>query len=600
MKINIAAAALCATVSLPVAAIMSAEPYAYTFDDIKYWVGNGTNRCAIVVDFNDGEVGNRSFAWGYRWNGNAPSMKAILDEITTNDPRLKMFASTSEYGSFIEAFAYDVDGDGGTFSRVWNANTYAYDFVKSDDDDIFPPLVSNSDVDAQTGNYVYTGTSWMLLYGTGDAFGDVAFAETPNGADFTNPLNGEWYCWRICAYESVSDPDWNFVSYDCDITSPYVPVVVPYTFSMDNIRFWVGNGTNECVVVIDFNDGSVEESSFAWGYRWNGTAPSVKAILDEITACDPRLKMIVSTSEYGSFIEAFAYDADGDGGTFSRVWNADTSAYDFVKSDDDDIFTPLVSNSDVDAQTGNYVYTGTSWMLLCGIGDAFGDVAFAETPNGADFTNPQNGEWYCWRICTYESVSDSNWNFVSYDCDIYSPYVAVAAYPSDAVAAALPKVGFSAYASLDAAFDAARGGGAVTLPAESSVDAATKTVTVGTAADETLQTYVVPVHFDMSVSGSAVSLALNAAATPTLTAADPGEEPPFAVSDTTVTVVPGNVINGLYYGLAVSTNLTDGFSAPTEWVRAENGRVVLEKAKSAAATGEFYKVRVSDVDETAK
>ena len=270
------------------------------------------------------------------------------------------------------------------------------------------------------------------------------------------------------------------------------------------------------------------------------------------------------------------------------------------KSDDDDIFTPLESNSDVDAQTGNYVYTGTSWMLLSGIGDAFGDVAFAETPNGADFTNPQNGEWYCWRICTYESVSDSNWNFVSYDCDIYSPYVAVAAYPSDAVAAALPKVGFSAYASLDAAFDAARGGGAVTLPAESSVNAETKTVTVGTAADETLQTYEVPAYFDMNVSNGAVSLALNAAATPTLAAADSGEEPSFAVSDTTVTVVPGNVIDGLYYGLAVSTNLTDGFSAPTEWVRANNGRVVLEKTKNAAAQGEFYKVRVSDIDETAK
>ena len=164
----------------------------------------------------------------------------------------------------------------------------------------------------------------------------------------------------------------------------------------------------------------------------------------------------------------------------------------------------------------------------------------------------------------------------------------------------MPKVGFSAYASLDAAFDAARGGGAVTLPAESSVNAETKTVTVGTAADETLQTYEVPAYFDMNVSNGAVSLALNAAATPTLAAADSGEEPSFAVSDTTVTVVPGNVIDGLYYGLAVSTNLTDGFSAPTEWVRANNGRVVLEKTKNAAAQGEFYKVRVSDIDETAK
>ena len=138
------------------------------------------------------------------------------------------------------------------------------------------------------------------------------------------------------------------------------------------------------------------------------------------------------------------------------------------------------------------------------------------------------------------------------------------------------------------------------LPVQSSVDTATKTITVGTAADETLQTYEVPAYFDMAVSGDAVKLTLNATATPTLTAAVSEEEPPFTVSDTTVTVIPGNVIDGLYYGLAVSTDLASGFSAPTEWVRAENGKVVLEKAKDAAVSGEFYKVRVSDIDESAK
>ena len=239
-------------------------------------------------------------------------------------------------------------------------------------------------------------------------------------------------------------------------------------------------------------------------------------------------------------------------------------------------------------------------MQLYGTGTSFADVTFTETPNGVDLMNPQDGEWYCWRLCPYVSTYDSAWNFLNYFCDVGSAYIAVAAYPSETCAASLPKVGFSTYASLDAAFDAARGGGSVKLPEQASVDAQAKTVTIGTAADETLQTYEVPAYFDMAVSGDAVKLTLNAAATPTLAAEVPGEEPPFTVSDTTVTVIPGNVIDGLYYGLAVSTDLTAKFSEPTEWVRAENGRVVLEKAKNAAASGEFYKVRVSDVDESAK
>ena len=370
--------------------------------------------------------------------------------------------------------------------------------------------------------------------------------------------------------------------------------------TFDNIKYWMGNGTNKCVVVVDFNDGETGDRSFAWGFRWNGVAPKVKAILDEITAKDKRLKMFASSSEYGTFIDAFAYDADGDGGTFERVWNSSTYVYDHVKSDADDIFPALESNSFIDEQTGNYVYSGTSWMLLSGTGDSFEEIDFVETPNGADLTTPENNEWICWRICTYDSIYDSYWNPIGYYCNTYSAYVAVAAYPSDTAAAVLPTVGFSTFANLDAAFDAARGGGSVKLPEQSSVDMVTKTVTVGTVEDETLQTYEVPAYFDMNISAGAVSLMLNEKATPTLMVTGLTEESPFTVSDTTVTIVPGNVIDGLYYGLSVSTNLTVGFSVPTEWVRAGNGRVVLEKTKNTAVTGEFYKVRVSDVDESEK
>ena len=40
---------------------------AFTRDDIHYWVGEGANRCAVVIDW--GSEG-RSLAWGYKWRGN--------------------------------------------------------------------------------------------------------------------------------------------------------------------------------------------------------------------------------------------------------------------------------------------------------------------------------------------------------------------------------------------------------------------------------------------------------------------------------------------------------------------------------------------------
>lgn len=412
------------------AALMVSTPaWGFSFNDIKCWVGNGTNQCAVVVDFNDGGDGSRSFAWGYRWNGDAPNVKAILDEITVYDTRLKMFASSSQFGSYIEAFAYDADGDGGTFEHVWNNETYTYDFVKSDVDDIFPATEDVYSFDSVTSNHVYTGVAWMQLAGTGTAFEDVAFADTPNGVDYTIPENGQWICWRLCSYESVSDSNWNPIGYECDETSPYVPVAAVRAFGMANIQSWLGHGTNSCVLVIDFNDDSAEKCSFAWGYRWNGESPSVKSILDEITTIDRRLKIFASASEYGAFIEAFAYDVDGDGGTFERIWNGETYAYDHVKSDADDLFPATVSESSVDPVTGNYVYSGTSWMQLYGTGTMFDDVSFVETPNGVDYTCPENGQWICWRICPYLSEYDAEWNPAGYECNTDSAHLPTAAEP---------------------------------------------------------------------------------------------------------------------------------------------------------------------------
>ena len=349
-------------------------------------------------------------------------------------------------------------------------------------------------------------------------------------------------------------------------------------------------------MVVDFNDGSVENCSFAWGYRWNGEAPSMTEIMQEITAADKRLKMFASSGQWGSFIDAFGYDADGDGGTFTL------SGY--VKSDDDDIFPAIATTYDTDEGTGNTVESGNGWMLLCGTGPTFSDVSFTTTPSGMDYTYPEDGQWICWRVCPYVTLWDAGGNYIDYSDDISSEYMPVAAYPSAARAATIPKVGHSSYANLEAAFVASRGGGSVTLPEVSSVDTGTKTVTVGTAEDGTLQTYVVPAYFDMAVSGSSVRLSLNAAATPTVAALpkpNDGDAPkPIEVGANKVTVVPSNVIDGLYYGLAVSKDINSDFAAPTEWVRAVNGTVVLERERSAGATCEFYRVRVSDADEAAR
>lgn len=58
-----------------------------SFDDILYWAGSGTNRAALVLQWNDG-LAPASVVWGFRWNGTATGMdmlRAIAGESLISD-----------------------------------------------------------------------------------------------------------------------------------------------------------------------------------------------------------------------------------------------------------------------------------------------------------------------------------------------------------------------------------------------------------------------------------------------------------------------------------------------------------------------------------
>lgn len=366
--------------------------------------------------------------------------------------------------------------------------------------------------------------------------------------------------------------------------------------SFEDIRYWIGEGTNRIAVIFDFHDGSKPQTSFAWGYRWNGTATNMTEIVGQISALDPRLHAFISTSTYGSFVDAFGYDLDDDGGTFERVYNSEIQATASVASDEDDIFPSPESYSGIDDE-GHFVYMGTSWLQLWGTGESLTDVGWAMTPNGIDGTFPTNGQWVCWRFGDYSTTYGDmeTWEVIDEGYWFEPINATYAAIPGAARRAVLPAVGNVYYASLKAAFDAARGGREIALPAAATVDGASRTITVGETSSGDSQSYQWPEWYDLVQNGSSVSLTLNAVATPTFTADPASAMKPFSVDGDKVTVVPGNVIDGLYYGLLSATDLAKGFSEPKIWVRAENGSVVLEAAK--AGTSGFYKVKVSDAAE---
>jgi len=80
-----------------------------TLDDIPTWIGSGSNRAGLVIDWGD----SRSpIAWGYRWDGSVTA-ETLVRDIDAAD--LRLMASLSEFagfGAFVDSFGYDRDGDG--------------------------------------------------------------------------------------------------------------------------------------------------------------------------------------------------------------------------------------------------------------------------------------------------------------------------------------------------------------------------------------------------------------------------------------------------------------------------------------------------------
>src|SRR3954465_10393847 len=66
---------------------VQAHAFAFSFDDITYWVGSGSNRASLAIDWQQGSSQPASLVWGYRWDGIATGAQ-MLSAIVAEDPRL--------------------------------------------------------------------------------------------------------------------------------------------------------------------------------------------------------------------------------------------------------------------------------------------------------------------------------------------------------------------------------------------------------------------------------------------------------------------------------------------------------------------------------
>ena len=197
--------------------------------NIQFWVGSGSNEVVAAFFFCNNPA--VGIAYGYRFNGTA----TIVDMCNAIHAADLNFSYTTS-GSFFNTITYN----NGTLSCSITGGMMMY---------------------TVSGNYVS---------GNSDPLAD-----------------GDYF--ELCEYGGCTLPTTN-IYYPVD---PSAPAAVDATIDADDILYWVGEGSNDVVFIVNWCDTAI---AMAWGVHFNGDSITVADILDTIWEYDDRFDYDAASS----------------------------------------------------------------------------------------------------------------------------------------------------------------------------------------------------------------------------------------------------------------------------------------------------------------
>ncbi len=211
-------------------------------NDITYWVGTGNTEVIFVGNWCSPDV---ALAWGVRFQGDSTMVQSVMDTIQTYDNR---FGYSGMYSTIDEVTYQD-----GTYNLTMSQPT--------------------------TGYFMYNVYGTLAILGFSNMY--------VHQGDLIKVGNTE------CAISTGDPNDWTTWGYAWEtIITPVAPIALPAppdaTISFNEILYWVGEGSNEAVMAVNWAD-----TALAWGYRWNGDA-TVADMMSGIAAADPRFSYTAS------------------------------------------------------------------------------------------------------------------------------------------------------------------------------------------------------------------------------------------------------------------------------------------------------------------
>ncbi len=195
-------------------------------DDLHYW-GTGSKRSALVVDWNDGKT-NEVLAWGFRWDGAAPTVGDLLVSMAAADPRLFFRVDTdASYGFALFGIGYQTgatpfgvtgaqDSTGAGVTPVFVSGINDMNLISGTTD---APLSSSLAAPVNAADHYSEAWNspdryWTLFFSGNGSYPSAAVASytypawTEAGAGLSGATldDGGWYAL------SYSDPFWTAVT----------------------------------------------------------------------------------------------------------------------------------------------------------------------------------------------------------------------------------------------------------------------------------------------------------------------------------------------------------------------------------------------------
>ncbi len=201
--------------------------------DIRYWIGEGENQAVLIVNWAEPDT---ALAWGYRFDAETVTVQEMMDKITEVDSRLSY-----------------TPGPWGLGDILFNDGTL--------------------EMGITAGGY------WMF-----NVDGEMAQV----GYDQQTVANNNYVKWGDTNCGTMVDPEtWAYV-WEAPVAAVY-PLADESTIDPDLIRYWVGEGENEVVFAVNWNE---PDRCLAWGYRFVEETVTVKEVMDAIAEADRRFSYV--------------------------------------------------------------------------------------------------------------------------------------------------------------------------------------------------------------------------------------------------------------------------------------------------------------------